>query len=339
MKKMWLVVLGVWFTAACAGNPFPLRPYQPAAHGTAVEEWPPHDHVGEWWYVTGVLADQEERQYFYQFTVFHGYRLNMFEGYILHLAVTDVSGGRHWFFEDFSPPHDRVFGNQKEIVFKDSRIVMASSSGLVTAMEVRGEAGDFSFAFHLRPRKGAVWHGRNGIVTMGHEDQAAQRSFYYSYTDLETEGGLVINGASLPVKGGSWFDRQWGVFTETGWDWFSLRLADGRDIMLFSFPASGYGAGTIVAPDGRAVSVPSFRLQRLKSVEYSAPDAVFSLGWRVVLDTGEEFRILPLMADQYNPAENTPPYWEGVCSVLSMKGEVLGYCVTETTIDAREGRY
>jgi predicted secreted hydrolase len=339
MKKPWTTLGACLVILSCAANPFPLRPFHPEVHASAAGEWSPHDHTVEWWYVTGALKDEADNSFFYQFTVFHGFRLNLFEGYVLHLAVTDVKNGKHWFFEDSGQPNETVFGREDRVAFKESDIAVSTSSDEITAMEVRGEAGKFSFAFHMRPRKKAVWHGRDGIVVMGHEDQAAERSYYYSFTDLETEGGLTLEGRTVAVRGSSWFDRQWGKFTETAWDWFSLRLTDGREIMLFSFPETGYNAGTLVERDGRAAPIRSFQLQRLKSVEYPAPDAVFSLGWRILLETGDEFRVLPLMADQYNPSQNTPPYWEGICSILSMKGELLGYCVTETTVGAQENPY
>jgi predicted secreted hydrolase len=335
MKKMAIAFFSILLAVSCAANPFPLRPFTAAAHGTPVEEWAPHEKVIEWWYATGALTDQAGGQYFYQFTVFHGYKLNLIEGYVLQLALTDIKTGRHLFFEDSSQPGERIFGRENMIVFKESRIALSVAQNEMTAMEIRGEGDAFSFAFHLRAKKPAVWHGPGGVIVMGQSAKSTERSFYYSFTDMETEGGLVLGGKTLSVKGASWFDRQWGRFTENAWDWFSLRLTDGRELMLFSFPKQGSASGTLVAKDGTASSLKDFTVQKLNSVVYSAPDETYSLGWRILLASGEEFRVLPLAADQFNYSENTPSYWEGLCSVLSMKGETLGLCVVETTAGAQ----
>ena len=73
-------------------------------------------------------------------------------------------------------------------------------------------------------------HHDTGLVDLG----IAGKTYYYSRTDLETSGTVSVSGDSLPVTGVSWFDHQWGDFTtaEIGWDWVSLNLDDGSDIMV-----------------------------------------------------------------------------------------------------------
>jgi predicted secreted hydrolase len=336
MTKRLGLFLSAWLALACASNPFPLSAFDPAVHGSAAAEWAPHDHALEWWYVTGIVADGAGDSYFFQFTIFHGYRLGALEGFVLHLALTDVTNGKHFFFEDSSPPGDRVFGRADAIVFKNSAIAMRAKDGTIERLSLTGTGREFSFALDAAPAKPAVWHGENGIIAMGAADRPEERSFYCSFTNLKLEGTLAISGRSGPVTGSGWFDRQWGRFTEYGWDWFSLRLFDGREFMLFGFPKTGLNAGTLVRADGNAVAVASFAYEKTGTMRYAPPGGrSYALGWRLRLPAGEVYDIHPVLADQFNPSQETPPYWEGLCEVSSSAGEKIGYCVVETTDGAQ----
>ena len=55
------------------------------------------------------------------------------------------------------------------------------------------------------------------------------------------------DGARSPaVHGEAWFDHEWGTSQlgagVVGWDWFGLRLADGRDLMLYRLRRADGGA-------------------------------------------------------------------------------------------------
>ena len=65
---------------------------------------------------------------------------------------------------------------------------------------------------------------------------------YYSYTRMHTRGTLRIDDESWQVEGVSWMDREFSsnqlTGEQTGWDWFGLRLDDGRDLMLYELRRS-----------------------------------------------------------------------------------------------------
>ena len=127
-----------------------------------------------------------------------------------------------------------------------------------------------------------------------------------------------------------------GVFHEVAWDWFSLRLDDGREIMLYSFPTTGYRSGTLIASDGQSSTV-NFDYDTMETARLrSGTDRIYRLGWRIRLETGEEFYVTPLIVDQLNAAIVAPQYWEGLCRVMTPDGNCIGYCVVETTEEAQE---
>ena len=61
-------------------------------------------------------------------------------------------------------------------------------------------------------------------------------SYYYSRTRMAIAGSVTIGKVTETVKGIAWFDHQWGDFLtgKLAWDWFSLQLDDGADIMIYN---------------------------------------------------------------------------------------------------------
>ncbi len=81
--------------------------------------------------------------------------------------------------------------------------------------------------------KPAVLQGKQGYS----EKSPGNASFYYSYPRLTISGTLTLDGETRNVSGEGWFDHEWSSSVlaqwQSGWDWFSLQLDDGRELMLF----------------------------------------------------------------------------------------------------------
>ena len=65
----------------------------------------------------------------------------------------------------------------------------------------------------------------------------------------------------VAVEGVSWFDQEFGSNVlskdQVGWDWFSIHLSDGRDLMLFFLrkkdgTVEKESSGTLVESDGKS---------------------------------------------------------------------------------------
>ena len=85
-------------------------------------------------------------------------------------------------------------------------------------------------------------------------------SYYYSYTRLAAGGTLTIDGKETAASGTVWMDHQWGDFQidPAGWDWFSLHLDDGTELMLATVRGDEVvktGLGTYVDAEGSATAV------------------------------------------------------------------------------------
>ena len=161
-----------------------------------------------------------------------------------------------------------------------------------------------------------------GLVTFG----PAGDSYYYSRTRMEIAGTIDDHGERVPVTGLAWFDKQWGNFLVMGggWDWFSLQLDDGSDLMLNLIRnAAGkttIAYGTYVAPDGtfrtwRATSSRS----RARAVDQPHTGITYPSGWRAtVREPALDLRITPVLADQELDTRRSTSlvYWEGAQTVV-----------------------
>jgi predicted secreted hydrolase len=305
-----------------------LEPSSLQQRGSAAEEWAPHAGVVEWWYLTGVLEGGGGGPYLVQFTIF---RFDFRSGPIsmLHLACTDYASGRHLFEQYVSLEEPAAFAAGSRIVFKDSSIELQPDF-----LRAVGRGKRIAFDLTFRISDPPVWHGRNGLISMGYPEDRGQASYYYSFVRLQTSGWLACSArgrdaARQELVGWSWFDRQWGSFQQRGWDWFSLRFFDGDRIMLFCFPKTGYREGTWVRSNGTASAIADFdysvqRWRKWRGCRYG-------LGWQLELPVkGGSYRVEPMYSEDFNP-NPANDYWEGLCRLLDENGELAGYCVAETT--------
>ena len=144
----------------------------------------------------------------------------------------------------------------------------------------------------LKPAKPVVIHGRDGVSQKAEGEGRA--SHYYSFTRLSSEGVLRIGNSEIPVTGLSWFDHEWAsnqlAGNQAGWDWFSLQLDDGSDLMLFQIRTKDGGrdpnsAGTFVDAEGVATPLDEseFTLEPLDT--WSSPESGgrYPVAWRITI--------------------------------------------------------
>ena len=328
MRQIFIVLL-LAMAGGCASFYPHLKVYAPDLPGSVTEDWQPHYDAVEWWYATGYLEDDlDESLFLYQFTIFHLAR-GPADGYILNLAITDYENQHHLFEGRAVSASRKTFGDENQIVFQDNRFTLDAGK-----MTIEGAGRDFSFQLVLESTKPAVWHDLDGVITMGHPDKPKERSFYYSFTNMDTSGTMEFVdvdgvGRSLAVTGKSWFDRQWGAFTETGWDWFSFRFFDGEEAMLFSFPSTGHKGATWIYKDGKVDYFSDFEYSVAEWRKYRT--RIYGLGWTLhIPKVDQTFRVEPLFFEDFNP-NRIVNYWEGLCNVYDEQGVLVGYCIVETT--------
>lgn len=180
----------------------------------------------------------------------------------------------------------------------------------------------------VRPTKPAALHGRDGWSRKGPEPGNA--SYYYSFTRLAATGVVTTADGVWPVDGGVWMDHEWSTSAlaagRTGWDWLSLQLDDGRDIMAFQIrDADGRPApessASIVDAAGRVTALGERDFALTPTGRWTSPrtGAVYPSGWNLTLPGGaDELRLTPLLADQ--ELSTGFRYWEGAVTVDGTAG-------------------
>lgn len=324
----------------------------------------PRDHHAhpayrnEWWYVTGQLAagDAGEPTHGFQITFF---RLGLVpelppwrsdwaarDLVLGHAAVTDLQSGRHLFSEVLTRtgPGRGGFPAMPDSVLAWCR----GPAGTGAHWSLRRRAASFAATaadaqlglwldLELVPERGTVLQGPGGYSVKDPEANAG--SLYYSLTRLAVRGSLAAGSDTLAIAGRGWLDRE--IFTaqlaarHRGWDWFSLQLDDGRDVMFFALRdregRADAARATVVAADGevRWLQPPPTALRPLRHWTSPVTQARYPIAWRLQLpEAGIDLEFAARVA----AAENVGPrtgvvYWEGAVAGPGCRGygELTGY--------------
>jgi predicted secreted hydrolase len=197
----------------------------------------------------------------------------------------------------------------------------------------------------LKPLKPAALHGQGGYSRKSEHSDAA--SYYYSLPRLDTRGTILVDGRKHAVTGTSWMDHEFftGAMAPnlSGWDWFSLQLADGWEVMLYLLrqkdgsvdPAS---SGSLIDPAGgvRHLKLADFTVKPTGAWTSPHTQAKYPAGWEIMIPgAGYRLRLTPTVPDQeirsQAPAKVT--YWEGQVKIEGVKngGPVAGLGYAELT--------
>lgn len=322
----------------------------------------PRDHAAhprfrtEWWYYTGHLRSHDER---------FGYELTFFrvglpslrpqspsawaarELVFMHVALTEESRGRFRHHEEARRVAMGLAGadSTRYQVWLGEASAGFAEDGVTHRLRAAGPK--FALDLSLVSEKSPAIHGANGVSQKS--AGLGNASHYYSLTRLATTGVVVRDGDTLKVEGRSWMDHEFATntmaATHAGWDWFSVQLDDGRELMLYqlrlkSGAVEPLSHGTLVERDGRTrgLRLSDFRIESTGRWTSPRTRAVYPSGW-VLRVPGEQLVITlePTVKDQelVVPSMGGVAYWEGsvrlkaVSRGLPVKGtgyvELTGY--------------
>ena len=300
----------------------------------------------EWWYYTGNLASVSGKHFGFQLTFFRtqisppgatakwprspsAWRTQQI--YLAHSAVTDISGKKHLHAETVSREALKMAGalqtsESTTLFLKDWSARIEPGRHLLKV-----NTDEFSFDLTLTPSKPPVKHGQAGYSLKGSSPQRA--SCYYSYTRLESEGRLKLDGKVASVKGLSWMDHEFSTAPLEpgleGWDWFSLQFSDQTEFMGFLLrmeegDVSQASSGTFVDREGqsRHLAKRDFVVTVLDSWKSPHSKAVYPSRWRLqVFPLSLDVTIVSNLPDQEMRTLNSTgvTYWEGSVSLRGTK--------------------
>ena len=299
----------------------------------------PRDHVShppykiEWWYYTGNVETDRGRRFGYQLTFFrvgvdvrpkNPSSFAVRDLFIAHVAMTDVEARQHFSAERIN----RAGVGWAGASLTDYHVWNEDWEVRLDYGRHRLQARDPKFAIDLilyedRP---PVLHGDRGFSQKGATPGNA--SEYYSLTRMPTEGSMFVNGERFDVRGSSWMDHEFGSsFLEKGqqgWDWLSLQLDDGTDLMLYQLrrhdgSADPHSSGTIAGPKGSDRGLTSRDFALVPGRRWTSPEtnASYPMEWQVTLP-GERLELnvrSVLDAQEMSGARSGVSYWEGAVEV------------------------
>ena len=312
----------------------------------------PRDHFEhpdfrtEWWYYTGNVHAAGGHRYGFELVFFRqgerdtardnpsAWRID--DLYLAHLALTDIDGHRFVSRQRLNRAGPGIAGASFEQARVwngnwQSRWDTSTSEQTLTAI-----AGGVRFNLRLKPRKPAVIHGENGVSQKAAGPGKA--SYYVSFPRLEVTG--TVN--EVAVAGEAWMDHEWFTHqlerSQQGWDWFSVQLQNGSELMLFELRDTGGGidpfsSGTYIAPDGRAQHLKreDFTLQPLDYWKSPRTGARYPVLWKIaVLSLGITLECQAAIPEQELVPEQkgSPVYWEGA---VTFRGSSPGVGYLEMT--------
>jgi predicted secreted hydrolase len=290
------------------------------------------DYRTEWWYFTGNLADESGKQYGYQLTFFRqGIRTaptdpdnpwSLRDVFLAHFTITNVSRGRFFFAEKTSRTGPGLAGAGRDNM--DIWLLNWSARMEDNHIELSARSSGMELKLQLSPVKPHVLHGEGGLSKKGPRE--GQSSYYYSCPNLKTTGTVKTPGGGTAwVWGTSWFDHEFGSNQlspeQAGWDWFSLHLSDGRELMIYFLrkkdgALESASSGTLIEKDGstRHLNLEDIKIAVLGTWKSPRSKGTYPDEWRISVPGAQiELTISPLLADQelVTAGSTGVTYWEG----------------------------
>ena len=328
----------------------------------------PRDHGAhletrtEWWYVTGLVNDADGRRYGFQVTFFRQgvaagapepgssiFRARQIAA--AHIAVADIEAGEFHHAERLRRSGGGLAGwSETDLdVWLEDWEMRRDDTGRLKIAARDAETG-LGMELELHPRKPIVLQGDAGYSQKG--PSPGNASAYLSWTRLSVTGRIEAGGEEAKVNGNAWFEHEWGSSQLgdgiAGWDWFSLRLSDGRDLMVYQLrrddgSADPFSSGTVVAADGAGT-----RLGRgdfdIKPLEWwTSPETGgrYPVRWRArVPEHGIDLEVAGLLpnAELDGSATTGVVYWEGPVEATG-SSQAEGYVELTGYAGSLDGRF
>jgi predicted secreted hydrolase len=302
----------------------------------------------EWWYYTGFLTGKDGQRYAFELVFFKIYVPPEFRLgdvfplywvsnplYFAHFAVSDQAVQEHVFFERVNFPLTWTAGAHEDQYklwhgdwqawgdwWKEDSSQTCQGEG---EHHLQAGGGRYALRLDLEPTMPPVPHGPGGkcVIDMGQ----AGKSNYYSYPEMKGEGLLYVDGEPEAVEATVWMDHQWGSWDLyegfAGWDWFSLRLDDGKYVMLYDFRDEAgnvhpESSGTWIAADGTAQHLVAgdYTLDVLE--RWTSPDtgATYPVKWHLSIPNyGVDATVEATFPEQEMAIQLGSVYWEGSVTV------------------------
>ncbi|MGB5589956.1 MAG: lipocalin family protein, partial [Gammaproteobacteria bacterium] len=155
--------------------------------------------------------------------------------------------------------------------------------------------------------------------------EAGNASLYYSYTRMPASGTVTLDGVNHEVDGLAWLDREWSTSALgpelDGWDWFSLQMDDGSDLMFYRLrrkdgSSDALSAGSLRLADGDVLRLDGDSVQIEAVAEWTSltTGVRYPVSWTISVPSEDlQVQVEPYMKGQ--EMDHSVRYWEGAVRV------------------------
>jgi len=295
----------------------------------------------EWWYLTANLQDDQGQRYGVQWTLFRSAlapgstaagwsNRNLWIG---HAGLTSAS--THFASQTLARGGIGQAGVEAQPfnAYIDDWYLRSrpGASSALSTMDLHARGEGFGYQLQLDSSLPLVLQGQQGYSRKSEQGQA---SYYYSQPFFTAHGELQIGGRTVKVSGRAWLDREWSSqplgADQSGWDWFSLHLEGGRQLMLFRLRGSqDFYSGNWIEADGRSEPLHGGDLAITPISSSAVAGRKVPTQWSVkVASKGLDVKVKALNPNAWMNLGT--PYWEGPVEVEgSQRGdgylEMTGY--------------
>lgn len=295
----------------------------------------PHDFIIEWWYFNGHLYDEKGKEYSFMDCFF---KVDLSKVNIPHIAphlIEDIfKNGEYLHFA-----HSVVSDISKNKNYKEIQNISILSSdsfkkdllfinyknahllgGDISSEIVEIKPNDFyiktkNISLNLESKKPPLLEGGHGYV-----GTIESGSYYYSFTSMDVNGSINIEGKNIKVTGKAWMDHQWAnaVYKKDKWTWFSFHLENGTEIMCVEY-ATAIGVDILINTIDKNGNQNQYKKANIKpgakKWKSNKTKAEYPLSWSIeiaeadiLITTTSEVKDQEMIFGQIN-------YWEGPMKV------------------------
>ena len=299
-----------------------------------------HKNIVEWWYINGFLSAEKGERFSFMNCLFRVEikrskvpllsRLPMKVIYFFHSIISNLDTGEK---ETFVAPYCVI---SRDSFGKDLLYInfLTESKPILFGGYVNNLLEEYElFKYHLKNKnfdidlvynKSPLLEGGEGYLKNNNKS-----TYYYSLTDLSAQGTLKFKNKQYQVLGKAWMDHQWADTTcnQDRWNWFSVQLNNGLDLMCFEYISNGKSAfhATLIYPDGLQKYTNNVSIKPLNRHWKSHRSGnQYFLDWEIKIpEENIEFQTKAILPDQ-EISFNAINYWEGATEI---KGSVGGKTV------------
>jgi predicted secreted hydrolase len=355
MRNKWWILLLLIATCATAQD---YKIAQPGYTFAFPRDYFSHDdYQTEWWYYTGNVKSADGHRFGFELTFFRqgvsrgesNHPWFVHDLWMAHMALSDITGQRFYSEERLNRSGPGVAGVDAQTGLVWNGNWQAHIAG--NKEELRGVAEKFGLDLDLKPVKLPVIQGQNGASQKG--EGAGHASQYFSLTRLLTAGSISLDGKAYQVEGTSWMDHEFFTGSmatnETGWDWLSVQLGDGTELMLYRLrhkdgSIDPFSSGSYVDASGKSQYLSSRDFTMVPAADsWTSPasKASYPVRWHVSIPRLKlELEITTPLRSQELASKFGTTYWEGAIDVDGSREQssINGVGYLELTGYAEPGR-